>query len=69
MNYKIKINSNRTKQIEQALKVLTSWIGEPNSNSSNSLTFLTIQNNSTEIQSLYVEPANNLQNNMVHLPI
>ena len=61
MNYQIQYNNNQTKQVEQAVKVLTSWIGEPNSSSTKSFTFLTIQNNSPEIQSLQLEQAKNLK--------
>ncbi|NVM28192.1 MAG: hypothetical protein HWN65_05065 [Candidatus Helarchaeota archaeon] len=61
MNYKINFNENKTKQVEQAVKVLTSWIGEPDSNSTRTFTFLTMQNNSEEIQKLKLENANKLK--------
>ena len=61
MSYKISFNKNETKQVVQAIKVLTSWIGEPDSNSNQTLTFLSLQNNSTEIQKLNLENANRLK--------
>ncbi|NVM55327.1 MAG: hypothetical protein HWN66_16590 [Candidatus Helarchaeota archaeon] len=61
MIYKISFNGNRNKQIEQAIKVLTSWIGKPDSNSNRSFTFLTMQNNSEEIENLSLEQVDNLK--------
>ncbi|HUY01270.1 MAG TPA: hypothetical protein VMV49_17040 [Candidatus Deferrimicrobium sp.] len=61
MNYKISLNKNENKQIEQSIKVLTSWMGEPDANSTRSLTFLTLQNNSAEIQKLNLEKVNKLK--------
>ncbi len=61
MTYKISYNNNKTKQIEQAIKVLASWIGESDSNSTRTITFLTLQNNSEEIRKLNLENANKLK--------
>ncbi|MFX0136156.1 MAG: hypothetical protein ACFFDN_21130, partial [Candidatus Hodarchaeota archaeon] len=61
MNYTIIFNKNKNEQILQALKVLASWIGEPDSNSTRTFIFLTFQNNSEEIQKLNLEKANKLQ--------
>ncbi|NVM02537.1 MAG: hypothetical protein HWN67_09395 [Candidatus Helarchaeota archaeon] len=61
MSYKISFNKNKSKQIEQAVRVLASWIGEPDSNSIKTLTFLTLQNNLEEIQKLELEKANKLK--------
>jgi len=58
MNYKISYNENKSKQVEQAVKVLSSWIGEPDSNSTKGIIFLTLQNNSKEIQNLDLDPEN-----------
>ncbi len=61
MTYKIYFNKNRNKQIEQAIKVFTSWAGKPDSNAKNTFNFLTLQNNSKEIQKLNLEKVNNLK--------
>ena len=61
MSFNIKYNKNQTKQIEQAVKVLASWIGEPDSSSTKIFKFLTLENNSEEIQKLNLEKTNNLK--------
>ena len=55
MNIKINFNNNKSIQIEQAVKVLTSWIGEPDLKSTRSFTFLTKKINSAEIEDLKLE--------------
>ena len=61
MDYKLVFNKNKNKQVEQAIRVLASWIGDPDSNSTRSFRFFTIQNNSIEIQKLNLENANKLK--------
>ena len=61
MKYKIRFNKNKNRQIEQAIKVLKSWIGETDSNSTKTINFLTLQNNLEEIQKLNLEKANKLK--------
>ncbi|MCK4285660.1 MAG: hypothetical protein KAX18_05630 [Candidatus Lokiarchaeota archaeon] len=61
MNYKINYNNNKSTQIEQAIKVLASWIGEADPKSNSSLNFLTIKNNSEEIKNLNLNKANILK--------
>lgn len=60
MNYKINFNKNRTKQIEHALQLLSTWIGDPESDAIQSLTLLTKQNELEKIQELKLESAQNL---------
>ncbi len=61
MKYKIRFNKNKSKQIEQAIKVLTNWIGESDSNSTNEFVLFTLEKNSKEIQKLSLETANKLK--------
>ena len=61
MSYKINYNNNKSTQIEQAIKVLVSWIGEADPNSNSVFNFLTMQNNSIEIKKLNLNKANFLK--------
>ncbi|MFX1455888.1 MAG: hypothetical protein ACFFDB_10995 [Promethearchaeota archaeon] len=61
MDFKIIYNDNKSTQIEQAIKMLASWIGEAVPISNNTFIFLTIQNNSKKIEKLNLNEANNLK--------
>lgn len=61
MNFKIRFNKNKNRQIEQAIELLSSWIGEPDSDSTRTFAFLTLQNNSEQIQKLNLENVKNLK--------
>ncbi len=56
MSYQISYNENKSKQVEQAVKVLSNWIGDPGSNSTKGINFLTLDNNSKKIQDIALDP-------------
>ncbi|MFX1274467.1 MAG: hypothetical protein ACFFBP_00990 [Promethearchaeota archaeon] len=61
MKYQINYNNNNSQQIQQALKVLASWIGEPDLDSTNSFNYFTLENNQEEIKKLNLEETNKLK--------
>ena len=62
MSINIIFNNNDTKQVEQAVKLLVDWLGEPIPNSEYSLRFLTLEQNSSEINEIILEREEKIEN-------